>query len=72
MTTPTTHTLIKDNQTTGIAIQGWTVLSHKTSILNSQEIDAYVPTLFCAFFDTAFLSTNPKGPFFATDLNADI
>ncbi|KAK3807872.1 MAG: TIP41-like family-domain-containing protein [Benniella sp.] len=42
MTSPTTHRLIKDNQTSGIAIQDWTVLSHKTSILNSQEIDAYV------------------------------
>jgi hypothetical protein len=33
------HRLIKDNQTTGVAIQDWTVLSYKTSILNSQEID---------------------------------
>ncbi|ORZ15475.1 TIP41-like family-domain-containing protein [Lobosporangium transversale] len=35
-----THKLIKDKQTNGIDIQGWTVLSYKTSILNSQEIDA--------------------------------
>ncbi|KAG0216071.1 hypothetical protein BGX28_005966 [Mortierella sp. GBA30] len=34
------HRLIKENQTSGIAIHDWTVLSHKTSILNSQEIDA--------------------------------
>ncbi|KAF8927645.1 TIP41-like family-domain-containing protein [Dissophora ornata] len=34
------HTLIKENQVSGIAIQGWTVRSNKTSILNSQEIDA--------------------------------
>ncbi|KAG0212736.1 hypothetical protein BGX31_001437 [Mortierella sp. GBA43] len=40
MTSPATHRLIKDNQITGIALQDWTVLSHKTSILNSQEIDA--------------------------------
>ncbi|KAF9907456.1 hypothetical protein EC991_010920 [Linnemannia zychae] len=33
------HRLINDNQTRGVAIQDWTVLSHKTSILNSQEID---------------------------------
>ncbi|KAG0297848.1 hypothetical protein BGZ96_004499 [Linnemannia gamsii] len=33
------HRLIKDNQTTGVAIHDWTVLSCKTSILNSQEID---------------------------------
>lgn len=33
------HTLIKENGTSGINIQDWTVLSHKTSILNSQEID---------------------------------
>ncbi|KAG0064987.1 TIP41-like family-domain-containing protein [Linnemannia elongata] len=33
------HRLIKDNQTTGVAIHDWTVLSYKTSILNSQEID---------------------------------
>ncbi|KAI1293070.1 hypothetical protein EDD11_008517 [Mortierella claussenii] len=40
-----THHLIKENQTNGIAIQGWTVLSHKTSILNSQEIDAAIADL---------------------------
>ncbi|KAF9933348.1 hypothetical protein FBU30_005752 [Linnemannia zychae] len=34
-----THRLINENQTRGVAIQDWTVLSHKTSILNSQEID---------------------------------
>ncbi|KAK3822138.1 MAG: TIP41-like family-domain-containing protein [Linnemannia gamsii] len=33
------HRLINDNQTRGVAIQDWTVLSYKTSILNSQEID---------------------------------
>ncbi|KAF9579569.1 hypothetical protein BGW38_004119 [Lunasporangiospora selenospora] len=33
------HKLIKDRHTNGISILDWTVLSHKTSILNSQEID---------------------------------
>ena len=40
MSAATAHTLIKENQVSGIAIQGWTVRSNKTSILNSQEIDA--------------------------------
>ncbi|KAG0304000.1 hypothetical protein BGZ98_006046 [Dissophora globulifera] len=36
---PAVHTLIKEDQVSGIAIHGWTVRSNKTSILNSQEID---------------------------------
>ncbi|KAG0355499.1 hypothetical protein BG005_005554 [Podila minutissima] len=35
----TMHTLIKEKGISGINVQDWTVLSHKTSILNSQEID---------------------------------
>ncbi|KAG0016854.1 hypothetical protein BGZ82_000924 [Podila clonocystis] len=38
----TMHTLIKEKGISGINIQDWTVLSHKTSILNSQEIDKHV------------------------------
>jgi hypothetical protein len=33
------HTLINENGTKGIVINDWTVLSHKTSILSSNEID---------------------------------
>ncbi|KAG0048580.1 hypothetical protein BGZ83_006464 [Gryganskiella cystojenkinii] len=38
-TTPA-HRLINENGTKGITIDNWTVLSHKTSILSSSEIDA--------------------------------
>ncbi|KAF9110112.1 hypothetical protein BGX27_006767 [Mortierella sp. AM989] len=40
MSTSTAHRLIKEDQTTGIAIHDWEMRSHKTSILSSKEIDA--------------------------------
>ncbi|KAF9181219.1 hypothetical protein BGZ51_005579 [Haplosporangium sp. Z 767] len=62
-----THRLIKENQTSGIAIQDWTVLSHKTSILNSQEIDAATAELGIPIpemiFGNNFLSIEHKSGF---------
>ncbi|KAF9954776.1 hypothetical protein BGZ72_004283 [Mortierella alpina] len=61
------HTLIKENQTSGIAIQDWTILSHKTSILNSQEIDAASADLGIPIpemiFGNNFLSIEHKSGF---------
>ncbi|CAO3574437.1 unnamed protein product [Mortierella alpina] len=61
------HTLIKENQTLGIAIQDWTILSHKTSILNSQEIDAASADLGIPIpemiFGNNFLSIEHKSGF---------
>ncbi|KAF9166494.1 hypothetical protein BGX21_003831 [Mortierella sp. AD011] len=65
--TSTTHRLIKEDQTTGIAIHGWEVRSHKTSILSSKEIDAASADLGIPIpemiFGNNFLSIEHKSGF---------
>ncbi|KAF9351922.1 hypothetical protein BGX26_010157 [Mortierella sp. AD094] len=67
MSTSTTHRLIKEDQTTGIAIQDWDVRSHKTSILSSKEIDAASADLGIPIpemiFGNNFLSIEHKSGF---------
>ncbi|KAG0365192.1 TIP41-like family-domain-containing protein [Gamsiella multidivaricata] len=67
MSAPTTHRLIKENQMSGIAIQDWSVLSYKTSILNSQEIDVATADLGIPIpemiFGNNYLSVEHKSGF---------
>ncbi|KAF8980228.1 hypothetical protein BGZ46_004486 [Entomortierella lignicola] len=66
-TTATAHSLIKEDQTTGIVIQDWEVRSHKTSILSSKEIDAASAELGIPIpemiFGNNFLSIQHKSGF---------
>ncbi|KAF9132523.1 hypothetical protein BGW39_011875 [Mortierella sp. 14UC] len=68
------HQLINDNQTRGVAIQDWTVLSHKTSILNSQEIDTASADLGIPIpemiFGNNFLSVEHKPSGFKLEFKA--
>ncbi|KAF9435280.1 hypothetical protein BGZ76_006577 [Entomortierella beljakovae] len=63
----TAHKLIQEDQTRGIAIHDWVVRSHKTSILNSQEIDSATADLGIPIpemiFGNNFLSIQHKGGF---------